>query len=236
MDLTTLFTNFTTTGSTGTTYLDIIIVLIWTFLLSCFIWFVYKKTYNWTKYRQSYVQTIIILPVIISMVMMTVSTNVATAFTMMWALSIIRFRNSLKDTRDLWFVFFAIVVWMSMWVKFYLLWVLGTFLISFLFYFMYKVNLFWEETFNYKILKIKTTNTENFENIFKEILQKYTNSYILDWVQFLPKIFNENWVSIENIELTYKIVTKLEFNSWEFLRELREVNLNNDIILINNYN
>ena len=102
MDITTFFNNLTTNlwDVSSFSVSDILIVLFWTFILSSFIGFVYKKTYKWNMYRQSYVQTIIIMPVIISMIMMIVGSNVATAFTMMWALSIVRFRSSLKDTRD----------------------------------------------------------------------------------------------------------------------------------------
>lgn len=50
-----------------------------------------------------------------------VGSNVARAFTMAGALSIIRFRNNIKDTRDIGFIFFALAIGMAMGTQFYAL-------------------------------------------------------------------------------------------------------------------
>ena len=235
MDITTFFTNLTTNlwDVSSFSVSDILIVLFWTFILSSFIGFVYKKTYKWNMYRQSYVQTIIIMPVIISMIMMIVGSNVATAFTMMWALSIARFRNSLKDTRDLWFIFFAVVVWMAMWIKFYLLALLWTISVSLIIYFMYKMNLFWEDAFATQILKIKTSNTQDFSNTFDWVLGKYTNSFVLEATDYSSAIIDENWKENILVELTYKITNKFDLDIWNFFDEIRQLNWNNQVTLMN---
>ena len=184
-------------------------------------------------YRQSYVQTIIIMPVIISMIMMIVGSNVATAFTMMWALSIVRFRNSLKDTRDLWFIFFAVVVWMAMWIKFYLLALVWTISVSLIIYLMYKMNLFWEDAFATQILKIKTSNTQDFSNTFDWVLGKYTNSFVLEATDYSSAIIDENWKENILVELTYKITNKFDLDIWNFFDEIRQLNWNNQVTLVN---
>jgi uncharacterized membrane protein YhiD involved in acid resistance len=50
---------------------------------------------------------------IVSMVMLVIGDNIVTAFGLIGALAIIRFRNVLKDTRDTVFVFLALVIGMA---------------------------------------------------------------------------------------------------------------------------
>jgi len=66
---------------------------------------VYRYTHKGLSYSQSFTQTLVFVAVIVALVMMTVSNSLATAFTLVGALSIIRFRTVVKDTRDTAFVF-----------------------------------------------------------------------------------------------------------------------------------
>ncbi|WP_035701031.1 DUF4956 domain-containing protein, partial [Glycomyces tenuis] len=81
-------------------YLDIAISLSLSFVLSCAIGIVYRRTHRNVSYSQSYVQTMIVMGVIIAVIMLIIGSNVARAFALVGALSIIRFRNALKETRD----------------------------------------------------------------------------------------------------------------------------------------
>jgi len=57
--------------------------------------------------------SLVLLSVIGSMVMMVIGNNIARAFSLVGALSIIRFRTAVKDTRDTAFVFFALAAGMA---------------------------------------------------------------------------------------------------------------------------
>ena len=74
---------------------------------------VYRYTHKGLSYSQSFTQTIVFVAVIVALVMMTVSNSLATAFTLVGALSIIRFRTVVKDTRDTAFVFAALALGMA---------------------------------------------------------------------------------------------------------------------------
>ena len=71
-------------------------------------------TYIWThsgvSYSRSFVQSLVLLAIIMALVMMVVGSNVVVAFGLIGALTVIRFRNVLKDTRDTTYVFMEIVV------------------------------------------------------------------------------------------------------------------------------
>lgn len=74
---------------------------------------VYRYTHKGLSYSQSFTQTIVFVAVIVALVMMTVSNSLATAFTLVGALSIIRFRTVVKDTRDTAFVFASLALGMA---------------------------------------------------------------------------------------------------------------------------
>lgn len=70
----------------------------------------YRYTHKGLSYSQSFTQTLILVSVIVSFVMMTINSSLANAFALVGALSIIRFRTVVKDTRDIAFVFAALGV------------------------------------------------------------------------------------------------------------------------------
>lgn len=74
---------------------------------------VYRRTHKGLSYSQSFTQTIVYIALIVALVMLTVRNSLATAFTLVGALSIIRFRTVVKDTRDTAFVFAALAVGMA---------------------------------------------------------------------------------------------------------------------------
>jgi hypothetical protein len=74
---------------------------------------VYRGTHKGLSYSQSFTQTVVFITLIVALVMMTVRNSLATAFTLVGAMSIIRFRTVVKDTRDTAFVFAALAVGMA---------------------------------------------------------------------------------------------------------------------------
>lgn len=61
----------------------------------------------------SFVATMVLLAILLGMVSMVIGTNIARAFALVGALSIVRFRTVVEDTRDTAFVIFAVVVGMA---------------------------------------------------------------------------------------------------------------------------
>ena len=95
------------------TVLDVVLVLTLSFLTSAFIGWVYKQTHRGTSYTQSFVFTLVMNGMIVALVMMIVGSNIARAFSLVGALSIIRFRNAVKETRDVGFIFFTMAIGMA---------------------------------------------------------------------------------------------------------------------------
>ena len=108
------------TASVTLNPITIIFNLVIAFLLSLVIVWIYKKVHSGLSYSQSFVFATILLSVLITSVMMIVGSNVARAFTLLGAFTIIRFRTAIKDTRDIAFVFWALITGMAVGTQNYL--------------------------------------------------------------------------------------------------------------------
>lgn len=74
---------------------------------------VYRWTYRGAAYSASLVRSMITLSMITAVVMLVIGNNLARAFGLVGAMSIIRFRTALKDPHDIMFVFFALAAGMA---------------------------------------------------------------------------------------------------------------------------
>ena len=87
-------------------------------------------TYTWThtglSYSRSFTQSLVLMSVVVALVMFVIGNSIITAFGLLGALALVRFRNVLKDTRDTVFVFMALVVGMGVGSQRFVLAVIGT--------------------------------------------------------------------------------------------------------------
>jgi len=121
---------------------DIAIVLSLSFVLSAGIGWVYRFTHRNVSYSQSYVQTLVILGMLIALIMLVVGSNIARAFALVGALSVVRFRNAIKETRDVGFIFLVMGVGMAVGTRFYTLGIVAAFAISLIIVVMYRFDWF----------------------------------------------------------------------------------------------
>ncbi|WP_127781704.1 DUF4956 domain-containing protein [Rhodococcus sp. X156] len=119
--------NFDIQDLSGTfTAFDIVVSLALSFVLSAIIGWVYRYTHKNVSYSQSYVQTLVMIGMVVSLVMLVVGSNIARAFALVGALSVVRFRNAVKETRDVGFIFLVMAIGMTTGTRFYLLAICAT--------------------------------------------------------------------------------------------------------------
>jgi uncharacterized membrane protein YhiD involved in acid resistance len=207
--------------------LDIVIVMALSFILSAFIGWIYKITHRGTSYTQSFVFTLVLNGMVVALVMMVVGSNIARAFSLVGALSIVRFRNAVKETRDVGFIFFTMAIGMAIGIKFYLLAIAGAVVISLMIVVMMRLNWF-ERQMASQILRVQVPNDLPFDNLFDKPFVRYTSTSEL--------------ISVDTVhsglltELTYSIGMKKSNQIQAFLSELRNLNGNNKVTLIAGYN
>jgi hypothetical protein len=99
------------------------------FLCGHVIAWVYTHTHNGLSYSRSFVASLAVIPIVVSLVMMVLANNLITAFGMMAVFAIVRFRNVLRDTLDTTYVLCVIVVGMACGTQKYATAVVGCILI-----------------------------------------------------------------------------------------------------------
>ena len=79
----------------------------------------YRSTHRGATYSVAFLQALFILSVCTTVIMVVIGSNIARAFSLVGALSIVRFRTAIKDPRDVGFVFAALAVGMASGTGFY---------------------------------------------------------------------------------------------------------------------
>jgi uncharacterized membrane protein YhiD involved in acid resistance len=207
--------------------MDVVLVFLLSFLLSAFIGWIYKITHRGSSYTQSFVFTLVLNGMVVALVMMIVGSNIARAFSLVGALSIIRFRNAVKETRDVGFIFFTMAIGMAVGTQFYTLAVIGTVVISLLILIMVRLNWFAQDMAN-QILRIQVPGDVSFEDLFESVFLKYTST--------------ANLIAVDSIqsgtltELTYSIGLKKPSAVDQLLVTIKKLNNNNKVTLVTGYN
>ena len=207
--------------------MDMVLVMALRFVLSTFIGWIYKITHQGTSYTQSFVFTLVLNGIVVALVMLIIGSDIARAFSLVGALSIIRFRNAVKETRDVGFIFFTMAIGMAVGTRFYLLAIAGTAFVSLVIWLMARNNWFAREMSSH-VLHIEVPYGVQFETLFDRALAKHTSSSELisaDAVQ-----------SGLMTELTYSAGLKKSSNVQELLAEIGNLNGNNRVTLLAGYN
>ena len=92
---------------------EVFVRLLAALVLGWVVSWVYSRTTSGEESATSLPTTLVLLAVLIAMVTQVIGDNVARAFSLVGALSIVRFRTVVRDTRDTAFVIFAVVVGMA---------------------------------------------------------------------------------------------------------------------------
>lgn len=103
--------------------LDVLVRLLSALVLGGVVAWIYRHTSRRAEVSSSFAVTLVLLSVLIAIVTQVIGDNVARAFSLVGALSIVRFRTVVRDTQDTAYVIFAVVIGMAVGAK--NLWVAG---------------------------------------------------------------------------------------------------------------
>ena len=86
----------------------ILLSLTMTLIATSFVYYIYKKTYHGVLYTKTFNESLVLVALVTTIVIMTISSNIILSLGMVGALSIVRFRTAVKDSMDIVFMFWAI--------------------------------------------------------------------------------------------------------------------------------
>jgi uncharacterized membrane protein YhiD involved in acid resistance len=189
--------------------------LIVSFCLCVIISKVYQFSYRGVSYSPAFMQTLVICGMVIGAVMLIIGSNIARAFSLVGALSIIRFRNAVKDPRDVAFIFLVMGVGMACGTGFYAVAVVLTIIVCSAIMLMTATR-FGSLGSVERIIRIKAPITRNFEHIFDDVLKKFTQSFHLLSVEACR--------AGTEVELMFSVRVPENFGAEPLLEALSKVN------------
>lgn len=151
---------------------NILISLICSFIISL----IYRFTYKGPGYSESFVHSIVFLSVITSLVIMVIGNNLARAFGLVGALSIIRFRTAIKDTVDIVYIFLGLAIGMAAGVGYHKIAIAGTVMIGLILILFSKSNIKYFYSNQY-ILQFSYSNGDPSTEEFSGIISKYCRNF-----------------------------------------------------------
>lgn len=217
-----LFNEVLANTSEEITPLSAVIAMALSLLLGGIIAFTYRKTQDEAVYQRSLAITLVMLPIILSVIILFIGSNIARAFSLAGTLSIIRFRSAPGDAKDIGFIFFDIAAGLACGVGMYAYGVLFVVILCLALIILEKANMFQVWTLQ-KTLKITIPENLNYSGAFEDILDTYTKSYTL------TKIKTTDLGSL--FELVYRVSMADGIDEQQFLNELRTRNGNLTIML-----
>ena len=206
-----MFTDYQNLAVFPTATSDVLANLLVAFVCGLMMSIIYRLTYRGPSYSVTFVNSLVLLSIISSIVIMVIGNNIARAFGLVGAMSIIRFRTAIRDTMDLIFIFLSLALGMACGVGLNILAVLGSLLTGFVVIALTFTN-FGAPRKRHFLLQIIHQSSE--QNDVTKPLTQFCSSLKL--------------VSIKNIgledltESNYHITLKSTQKTEEMVRNLRE--------------
>ncbi|MEQ1850510.1 MAG: DUF4956 domain-containing protein [Chthoniobacteraceae bacterium] len=214
-------------GSAQPGLIEILFATFLSFGLTAIIAALYKSIFRGPKLSQDYVHTLMILGVVVTVVVMVVRAGdrdqaMATGFGMFAAFSLIRFRTSLAEARDIGFIFFAMTAGLAVGARQYGMATATTVVICAIIGIFSRGDWFAPNRASH-YLRVRVTNDIDYDVAFAEVFGRFVERHDL--------------VSVESIqagmmtELRYNISLRPGCRAGEFVSAIQQINGNNRVLL-----
>lgn len=198
---------------------DMVLHILVAALLSGAIYISYAYTHSGTAYSKKFNVSLMTLTVLMATVMTVIGNNVALSLGMVGALSVVRFRTAIKDSRDIAYIFWTIVVGICCGVGDYVVASLGSGVIFILLWIMGRVRnehrlllivrcdrslevavegVFFQYFAGRAIQRVKNATADSIEMIFEISKKDYDKQYQED-NQLMAKVYQLGNVDYFNI-------------------------------------
>ncbi len=193
----------------------ILLSLLLAFVLGQVLAWIYYFTHSGLSYSRSFVQSLILITVVVSMVMAVIGNNIITAVGLMGALAIIRFRNIIKDTRDIAFIFCSLVIGMAAGSQRYDVAIVGTIVISVIIIYLYFSGFGTHQPHN-GFLRFTFRGHIGPDSPISKILQRFCGSYMLISAQ-------DSGFGTNEVEYAYQVMISNAAKNQQMLSELQQI-------------
>lgn len=193
-------------------WMEVVVNLSITAVLSFIVAGVYMITHKRQGYEQDLIQTFIFLSMVVSSIMLVIGNNLAGAFGLVGAVSIIRFRTKVDNPQDTAYIFFVVAVGLSCGLKQYTVAIIATLFISIV------LIVFWRSNFaktnpsgNENVLSVRMTDVipgrKLIEETFKDDIEAWD-------------IIGIHAVDESKVIIDYKVKLKKDSTSQNFVNKI----------------
>ncbi len=202
---------------------DVTVALALSFVLTAGIAWVYRYSHRGTSYAQSFAQTLVIMSMVTALVMLIIGSNIARAFTLVGALSVIRFRNALKESRDVGYMFVAMAIGMACGTRFYALAAFAAAVLSAAIVLMHRFE-FFEKRVAERLLRVQVPSGDDYDAALAPVFREFLSD---------TRLVSAEAVASGNLqELVYSVVPRRGVESARLIEAVRRVNGNNRVSVI----
>ncbi len=209
-------------SSTSITLSDTLYMLLFSFVSGLIISITYMKTYPNGNYSQNFALTMVLLPLVISLIIMLIGSDIARAFSLAGAFSIIRFRSAPGEPKDIGYVLFSLSAGLAAGVGARGYAIAFTLILCLVMYVLNKVK-FAQPKKTKQLLKIIVPEDLSYEQEFKSLFDQYNVN------SSLQKVKTTSLGSL--IQLYYEVDLPVDINLQDFMNEIRQRNSNLNISL-----
>jgi len=176
--------------------------------------FVYRIVYSGPNYSPSFVNSMVLLSMITSIVIAVIGNSVARAFGLVGAMSIIRFRTAVRDTLDIVFIFLSLTIGMAAGVGMKYIALTGTLITGLVIILLVKTSYALPNR-KEVLLQFSSQAEEGRSPSYIAVLEKYCKKYKLINIKSNGGGFL--------VECFYHIVLKDKDSSTNFVSDLRKI-------------
>ncbi len=187
------------------------------------------RTYIWTHrgptYSIGFLHTVVMMGAMVALIMMIIGSNVARAFSLVGALSIIRFRTAVKDPRDTGFIFAAMGAGMACGTGFWIVAVVGTVFICLVMLLLSAFRYGYRDNID-KVLRLRIASESDYQKVLTPCFERF----LVHWSLVNLSTAQAGLL----LDLTYHVQLRGDANERELLNGIAQVNNNQQITLIFN--
>jgi uncharacterized membrane protein YhiD involved in acid resistance len=185
-------------------------------VMTLVITWIYKITYSGVIYSKNFNVTLLLVSIVTTTVMMVIKSSLALSIGMLGALTIIRFRSAIKDTKDIGFLFWGMSVGLSAGTGYHSIAIAGTLFIAVIVIVYHKLlgeqfsylliikgshipedqlaSVFTSFSHKYK-LKMKNADDSGSEMIYEIQIKKKEEHALIDKLNAIKEVKSVNMVS-----------------------------------------
>lgn len=189
-----------------------LLVMLISFVIGHLIAWTYMWTHTGLSYSQMFTSSLLVQPVIVSLVMLLMAGNILVAIGVLSIFAMIRFRNVLKDTRDTTYILWGIVEGVAVGNQRFGIAVLGAVVISLIFIYL-RVTSFGGRHRYDVILSLEWAGNENYASTLKPLLRRHT---------MRSQLASQHDLDANKLDLSYRLLLRDPSRSRELLSELEK--------------